>query len=133
MKMTAACMTVLAALAMGTAGQAAARPAACDMDGSQRDLNACAWQRVARADAEMNRLYGQQMKRVGAESRARLRDAQRAWIAYRDKSCLYEAGPREGAGTVWPMVDALCREGLTKQRSVILEQYSACAGAPCPE
>ncbi|MFM4877940.1 lysozyme inhibitor LprI family protein [Aeromonas caviae] len=46
----------------------------------------------------------------------RLRTAQRAWIAFRDAQCRYEAGVYEG-GSMAPMVHSSCLTQLTEART----------------
>lgn len=116
----------------GATHAATPQQAECALDGNQSELNACAAQRLRRADADMNRLYQTQINKSNAASRIRLRDAQRAWIVYRDKTCLYETGPREASGSIWPMQDALCRASLTQQRSALLKSYVECTEGGCP-
>ena len=105
----------------------------CQLDGSQRELNNCAGSRLMEADAEMNRLYKEQMAHLSVAPKRRLLASQRAWLAYRDKACLYETGPLEESGSIWPMQDALCRESLTKQRIETLSKYLQCRQNGCPE
>ena len=47
---------------------------------------------------------------------AALRDAQRAWIAFRDRACEVE-GMRYEGGSIQPMIVAGCLERLTRARS----------------
>jgi uncharacterized protein YecT (DUF1311 family) len=105
----------------------------CQLDGNQRELNECAYSRLTKADAEMNRLYSSQLSHLGAAPKERFRASQRAWILYRDKACHYEAGPREESGSIWSMQDSLCRESLTKQRNEVLKTYVECRQNGCPE
>lgn len=106
----------------------------CNFDGSQREINDCAAERQNWADAEMNVLYKRQMQRLGTISRERLRQAQRAWIIYRDKTCEYEAGPKAELRSFWIAQDLLCRLQLTKQRSELLNEYLECTSeGGCPQ
>ncbi|MDP9108156.1 MAG: lysozyme inhibitor LprI family protein [Pseudomonadota bacterium] len=104
----------------------------CQLDGTQLDMNQCANQRWMTADAEMNRLYTEQMAHLDAIHKKRLYASQHAWLGYRDLVCQYEAGRREESGSIWPATDALCRESLTKQRSQILQKYVECRSDGCP-
>ena len=53
---------------------------------------------------------------MDAAGKKLLRDAQRAWIKFRDTQCAYE---RDGArgGTMAPLLDIACQEHLTSQRT----------------
>lgn len=107
--------------------------AECELDGSQLQMNTCAYERFQKADAELNTLYQQQIARLGEVNGKRLRDAQRAWIAYRDSSCLYEAGPPEGSGSIYALEKYMCLVYFTKQRSEVLGRYIQCTQNGCPE
>lgn len=126
-------MLVLFVVAAFGSANAAPPRAECDLDGSQREMTTCADRRLQRADAEMNRLYERQLQRLGEKNRNRLRQSHRAWLSYRDKTCVYEAGLREESGSLWPMQDALCRADLTTQRSRSLQAYIACTQGGCPD
>ena len=114
-----------------TAGETGS--AECELDGPQMQMNACAYERYQKADAELNGLYKQQMARLGEVNGKRLRDSQRAWIAYKDKACLYEAGPAEGSGSIWGLENYMCLVYFTKQRSEVLRRYIQCTQNGCPE
>ena len=104
----------------------------CELDGDQHQLNMCSGERREQADMEMNTLYKEQIKYLRTAPKKRLRDSQRSWIIYRDKTCHYESGPREESGSIWPMENNLCLEKLTKQRIEILKSYIECRANGCP-
>lgn len=54
--------------------------------------SADAERRLRVADQELNRIYKQLTAILDAPGRAKLQKAQRAWIAFRDANCAYEAG-----------------------------------------
>lgn len=56
-----------------------------------------------------------------------LRDAQRAWIAYRDKACAAYGYLARG-GTMEPMLIYQCNAELTAQRTDELEQLAVGLG-----
>ena len=62
-----------------------ARPV-CNPDGAQAELNACAAEKLALADADLNRVYRAVLERLADNGLAtqRLRNAQRLWIQLRD-------------------------------------------------
>ena len=47
--------------------------------------------RLRAADRELNRLYKLLLPILDAQGRGKLQKAQRAWIAFRDANCAYEA------------------------------------------
>lgn len=120
-------------MVFGSAHAAKPRQAECELDGSQSQMNGCAAERLQVADAQMNQLYKQKLQSLNPKNQDLLRQSQRAWITYRDKACLYEAGPRGAeSGSIWPMQDMLCRVDLTRQRNEKLKQYVQCTEGGCP-
>jgi uncharacterized protein YecT (DUF1311 family) len=105
-------------------------------DGSQLEMNFCAAEKFKHADVALNRLYQQKLAALQDPSaKARFRAAQRSWVAFRDKACLYEAGPYDNNGggrTIWALQDFTCRERLTKQRTMDMEEYLQCTQNGCP-
>jgi uncharacterized protein YecT (DUF1311 family) len=95
--------------------------------GSQLSINFAAESRFVEADDEMNRLYKMLMGRLSKKSsKNRLRDAQRAWIVFRDNSCLYEAGAPGEGGSIGNMAYSNCKEHHTTRRIEDLKQYIGC-------
>ena len=84
----------------------------------QMELNRCAGANYEASDTALNALYRKLMmtKEVDAASKERLREAERAWIAYRDKECAYEVGSQRDGGSIWPMEMSNCLEELTAAR-----------------
>lgn len=75
------------------------------------------------ADAELNRTYAAALRRSDARGRVLLRGAQRAWIAYRDAECRFQASESEG-GTLYPVELLSCELDLTKDRTRTLQRAS---------
>lgn len=121
----------VALLTILAAGSASALD--CKNATTQADLNQCAGQRLGAADRRLNRVYQAYADRLSAPSRAGLKRAQRAWIAFRDAECGFRAGAVEG-GSIQPMVAAQCRTGLTEARAKALESLVACpeGDVSCP-
>lgn len=108
-------------------------PAVCD--GTQAEMNECAARDFARADAELNAEYRDSIAHARADDRgpdsgrvegddrpgeeATLREAQRAWVVYRDAHCRLE-GYSERGGSMESMVYDLCRAALTRARTAQL-------------
>ena len=79
------------------------------------DLANCLHQNEREADRELNELYRRIMGVLDDEDRALLVEAQRAWIAYRDKSCaavraMYGRGSASGSAV------SACLLSITRQR-----------------
>jgi len=103
----------------------------CNNAMTQMDMNICANMDFQKADAELNAVYKKAMAKMretdsylsddlkGATDT--LRDAQRAWIPYRDKAC--EAyGFLARGGSMEPMLVSNCRADLTNQRIKELQE-----------
>ena len=105
----------------------------CGKFTTQMDLNKCAVDNLKSADKALNEVYQALMaKQDGGASKQRLKAAQRAWIAFRDRECEFEVGPQEGGGTIWPMENAGCLEGTTATRIRELKQALTCTPLACP-
>jgi uncharacterized protein YecT (DUF1311 family) len=79
----------------------------------QIDLNKCADDNLQSADSMLNKVYQQLMAEQDAASKERLKEAERAWIAYRDRECAFETGPQEAGGSMWPSLISGCLEEKT--------------------
>ena len=76
---------------------------------TQSEMNECAANDYKLANRDLNAYYSK------LEKTDELVKAERAWIAYRDAECNYQAKPFAG-GSAAPMVLASCLADLTKQR-----------------
>lgn len=127
-----------AALAALTAAPAQAQNAVdCRNPLSQVEMTYCAEQDWLEADAALNTVYGLAMAKMretdgylpdnlkGAADA--LRDAQRAWIPYRDKACAAYGYLARG-GTLEPQLIYSCRAGLTRARVSELEELAGGLG-----
>lgn len=124
-------------LVLLSAGAAAAQDISdvdCTNTMMQQEMNACAEQDWMDADADLNAAYAEAMAVMkgydadlpkserGAE--ANLRNAQRAWITYRDAACAAEGYAMHG-GSAEPLLIYGCRARLTAQRAEDLRLLTA--------
>lgn len=114
----------IAAAAIGLALGPASPAAACSGP-TQADLDACTAADFKRADTAMNAAYAKLLKGIGPKAQQGLKEAQRAWLLYRDRSCDLEASGAEG-GSAQPMVRAGCLAALTGDRTRRLNGYLSC-------
>lgn len=111
----------------------------CENPQAQQEMNYCAGQDFERADAELNTVYRGAIERAreadreyaridpgGANARsgepgeeAGLREAQRAWVTFRDAHCRLQSFEARG-GSMQPMLDAGCRATITRARTAEL-------------
>lgn len=87
---------------------------------SQNEMNRCAAEAYARADAELNRVYRKTIAGMDEHSLLLLKNSQRDWIKFRDDECLYESVENEG-GSIYPMEYNGCLTTLTKARTTQLK------------
>jgi uncharacterized protein YecT (DUF1311 family) len=97
----------------------------CTNPQTQIDMTQCAYQEWQVADAELNAAYERIMDNLKARDATLaageakgsdvLRDAQRAWLTFRDKTCEVEGFAMRG-GSAEPMVLASCKARLTWER-----------------
>jgi uncharacterized protein YecT (DUF1311 family) len=116
------------------AQQASAPQNPCDeRPTSQRQMNDCAAFEYRQADAHLNRVYRKamqymtddlaQVQKTGDQTQmkyeqsgiASLKEAERAWLSYRDIQCK-AAGQRYEGGSMRPMIYAQCLTTLTEHR-----------------
>ena len=105
----------------------------CSNPVSQVEMTYCAERDWMEADAALNKVYGLAMAKMretdgylpdnlkGAADA--LRDAQRAWIPYRDKACAAYGYLARG-GTLEPQLIYACRADLTRARVGELEDLA---------
>jgi uncharacterized protein YecT (DUF1311 family) len=111
----------------------------CENPQAQQEMNFCAAQDFERADAELNAAYRTAIESArqsdreysrladgaggptdgGPGEEATLREAQRAWVSFRDAHCRLESFEARG-GTMQPMLDSGCRATLTRARTAEL-------------
>jgi uncharacterized protein YecT (DUF1311 family) len=84
-------------------------------------------------DHELNRLYTIQIEHLQEPNKTRLKEAQRAWINFRDKDCAYSAGPQSEGGSLWYIEYSGCMIARTKNRIRELDFYVKCRENGCPE
>jgi uncharacterized protein YecT (DUF1311 family) len=104
---------------------ATAQESDCTNPPDQMTITQCAYEEWQTADAELNSVYKRatailkdQDSRLDAAMRGgpeALRDAQRAWITFRDKTCEAEGFAMRG-GSAEPMVVAFCLTRITRER-----------------
>ena len=101
-----------------------AQPLDCANAVTQADMNQCAGRAARDADADLNRLWPQVVRRMqisdresdsNGEAEKRLRAAQRAWIAFRDAQCQLE-GVEALGGSMETLLVQGCLEEMTKRR-----------------
>src|SRR5262249_50821414 len=98
-----------------------------DKASSQQELNVCAGEEAARADAKLNEVYRKLLLAAGRRSGTvqKIKIAQRAWIAYRDAylAASFPAVNKQAEyGSMYPMESHLLSAKLTQRQTVALEE-----------
>ncbi len=120
------------ALAAALLTAPAAQALDCAAPQTQADMTQCAAILYRAADEDLNLAYGlarDMARQIDAANGAntpgaaiRLRDAQRAWIAFRDLACDTESLLAYG-GSLQPMLRLSCLERLTRARTEDLRYF----------
>jgi len=104
---------------------------------TQSEMNACASDEAARNDVELNEVYRKLLSQATSqeEAVAKIKAAERAWIAYRDAymDAMYPAKNKQAEyGSIYPMEADLLRAKLTQRQVTalkeLLQQYGGEAG-----
>ena len=112
---------LLAGLWLIAALQAQAQTPDCENPQTQREMNQCAAEDLDREDQQLNRLYNQYRATLQESERQALKQAQLAWITFRDLDCTLVASAYEG-GSMQPMIHATCLAARTRERVGQLKQ-----------
>ncbi|MCV0425511.1 MAG: DUF1311 domain-containing protein [Roseibium sp.] len=120
----------LAVMALHVFGAQAqeAPPAECLNAQTQTDLNICSYKAYQNADKALNEAYKAAVSEATSlwGSPDKLRDAQRAWITYRDKAC--EVYNYPDGGSIQPLLINECMLKITKDRTHDLKTFAAGLG-----
>lgn len=117
-------LSLLAALVYGLAAAQTlwAAPSDCANAVTTADMRACADRDYRAADVELNRVYADLRSRLSGAQQERLKEAQRAWIAFRDRQAAFVGGVAAG-GTLGPLLEVSELADLTRKRVEQLRRY----------
>ncbi|WP_292425356.1 lysozyme inhibitor LprI family protein [Mesorhizobium sp.] len=97
----------------------------CAAAKTQADLATCTTKDAASSDVALNAVYKALAGRLSPADLERLRDAQRAWIPFRDKECAFRTQPYAD-GSVYSSLVETCKAELTKARLTQLQHQLQC-------
>jgi len=98
----------------------------CNTMQTATDQSACAIEIYKQADAELNAAYQRLTYIVSPERKAKLTQAQLAWIQFRDNQCLFEwsnAGRAGGHSSQGVITRYTCLKDWTERRTNDFNQY----------
>ena len=105
----------------GTAsGQRKNKNDPCANAQTQAEMNQCAGKAFRAADATMNQAYKRLVSMLDPNETAQLKEAQLAWLKYRDTNCEFVADEYKG-GSIRPLILATCLGNMTKSRTAELK------------
>ncbi len=120
-------LVALGVVLLFSQSEARAQARSCSGAGTQAAMNRCAGDELKAADAKLNKTYRELLASLSPAGASRLKEAQRAWIRFRDAECSFQSNGKDG-GSIAPMVSAGCMTRLTQQRTSQLA-----AARSCPE
>ena len=106
-------------LAAGSASGQGTKKAPCSDANTQAEMNICAGKEYKTADASLNRVYQQLVAMLDTAEKDQLKEAQTAWIKYRDANCDF-VGDQYKGGSIRPMIYGLCLADVTRNRTTEL-------------
>ena len=123
---------MLAAVLALAAAPAMAQEIDCSTTMNQLDLNDCAYDLFEQSDGWLNEAYAEALAATrardaewGSRHEEALREAQRAWVTYRDRHCdLVAEHWGGGGGQAQPMIHAGCLTSETDVRTDTLRAYA---------
>ena len=83
---------------------------------TQTEMNMCWGKEYRAADARLNQVYREFTAKLDDDEKAQLKNAQMAWLKYRDANCEFVADQYKG-GTMRPMIAAICLTDVTENRT----------------
>lgn len=113
---TVAALLSLLVLATSISAQKRKKTGPCANPQTQTEMTQCAGNDYRAADAVLNQVYQKLVAMLDDEEKAQLKEAQNAWLKYRDRNCEFVADQYKG-GTMRPMIQAMCLTDVTKTRT----------------
>jgi uncharacterized protein YecT (DUF1311 family) len=79
------------------------------------EMHECLNEQFRKADADLNAAYKEVMAQLSESRQAKLREAQKAWIVFRERNAEFAASAEEG-GTLAPLTHMLTMAEMTEER-----------------
>lgn len=112
-------VSLLLAAATSITAQQRRKADPCANPQTQAEMNICAGKAFEAADAVLNQVYQKLMSMLDDAEKAQLKEAETAWLKYRDTNCEFVADQFKG-GSMRPMIYAGCLADMTKKRTTEL-------------
>ncbi len=92
---------------------------------NQSALNTCSSNVLNSANQKINSVYANYMKELNPTEKLQLKEAQRAWIQYKEKDCQFQSSPVL-KGSLYPFVHNGCLVEKTENRIKELQDMQEC-------
>jgi uncharacterized protein YecT (DUF1311 family) len=102
------------------AGQRRSKADPCAKPVTQYEMNQCAGKAYRAADETMNQVYRKLVAMLDEVEKAKLKEAQVAWLKYRDTNCEF-VGDQYAGGSIRPLIQATCLKDMTNHRTTELK------------
>src|SRR2546430_11586821 len=112
-------ISIVLLLATASAFSQGKKPVPCADAQTQADMNICWGKEYKAADATLNQVYGQLMRKLDDADRTQLKQVEAAWLKYRDANCEF-VGDQYKGGSMRPMIVAMCLADTTRNRTTEL-------------
>ena len=100
--------------------------------GARLPMLICSSYAFTSADLELNDEYNRLLRQLTTKAaRGKLIQAQRAWVAFRDKTCDYESDGYSIGRDEQTVIES-CRARVTQERIKTITEYLACQTPGCP-
>ena len=119
MKLFVISLIAFAAMSISVSAQKP-KPKPCEDAQTQADMNICWGNEYKKADATLNKTYQQLAAMLEDEEKGQLKNAENAWLKYRDANCEFVADQYKG-GSIRPMIAAICLADVTNNRTTELK------------
>ena len=111
-----AMIVVLLVASVFAAAQKQKKTGPCADPQTQAEMNICAGEEYKTADAALNQAYQKLNAMLDDEEKVQLKNAENAWIKYRDLHCDF-VGDQYKGGSMRPMIVGLCLADVTRNRT----------------
>ncbi|MFK6685772.1 lysozyme inhibitor LprI family protein [Acinetobacter baumannii] len=92
---------------------------------NQSALNNCSSNVLNSANQKINTVYANYMKELSPTEKLQLKEAQRAWIQYKEKDCQFQSSPVL-KGSLYQFVHNACLVEKTETRTKELQDMQEC-------
>jgi len=97
-------------------GQGGKKALPCTNAQSQAEMNQCAGKEYKAADLALNQIYQKLFGMLDDDEKSQLKEAQTAWLKYRDTNCEFVADQYKG-GSIRPMILGYYLAEMTRNRT----------------